>query len=288
MGCYAVYLTPQGRMIADMDVASVGEHMLLDVHESVREELVRRFDELVFTEDVEVSDWSDRWDGIAVSGPAAADLVASAIVALTNGGSVPPLSGLPDHGCARMVVGDASLIAMRTDPLGAWGMDLWVEKDQTVLLYDALRDAGCVDVGLLDRETVRIENGRPAFPVDMDSDTIPLEAGIEQRAISFTKGCYVGQEVIVRILHRGQGRIARRLSGLKCVSPVPAAFDAGTPLFHADAEVGRVTSSCVSPALSTVVALGYVARDHVEAGTTLHIGPTRHPAEVTPLPFVEP
>ncbi len=287
-GCYSAYLTPQGRMIADMDVASVADHLLLDVHASVRESLVQRFDQLVFTEEVEVNDWSERWDGIAVSGPAAGALVASAIAALTSRGSMHPLANLPSHGCVQIAVGDGSLIAMRTDPLGSWGINLWVEKSQTARLLDALRDAGGVDVGPADRDIVRIENGRPLFPVDMDADTIPLEAGIEQRALSFTKGCYVGQEVIVRILHRGQGRIARRLSGVKCVAPVSEAFDAGTPLFHADKEVGRITSSCVSPALSTVVALGYIVRDHAEAGTALQIGSTRHAAVVTPLPFVDP
>ena len=287
IGCYSAYLTPQGRMIADMEVASVGGHMLLDVHESVRATLVQRFDDLVFTEDVQVSDWTDSWDGIAVSGPNAGVLVTSAIAALTNSEAVSSLLDLPDHGCEQVAVGEASLIAMRTDPLGSRGMDLWVERSATVRLLEALRDVECVDVGLSEREIVRIENGRPEFPVDMDGNTIPLEAGIELRALSFTKGCYVGQEVIVRILHRGQGRIARKLSGLKCVAPLQVAFNAGAPLFHADNEVGLVTSSCVSPALSTVVALGYVARKYSEVGTELEVGPKRHAMVVTSLPFVD-
>ena len=286
-GCYAAYLTPQGRMIADMEVANASGRILLDVHESVRETLVERFNALVFTEEVEVSDGTERWDGVGVSGPTAGVVTASAIAALTNGEAAAALPDLPEHSCVRVTLGDGELVAIRTDPLGSWGLDLWVEKGETARLLDALVDAGCGEAGALDCETVRIENGRPAFPIDMDGETIPLEAGIESRALSFTKGCYVGQEVIVRILHRGQGRIARKLLGLACIAPIPAAIDAGASLFHADNVVGHVTSSCVSPALSTVIALGYVARDYVEAGTELRVGSERHAAVVTPLPFVE-
>ncbi len=105
----------------------------------------------------------------------------------------------------------------------------------------------------------------------MDQDTIPLEAGIEARAISLTKGCYVGQEVIVRVLHRGQGRVARRLVGL-----TPAAVDAPEalapgPLVDPDTgrPVGRITSAVFSPRLDRWVALGYVGRDFMTPGTPL-------------------
>lgn len=123
-------------------------------------------------------------------------------------------------------------------------------------------------------EVVRIERGLPRFLVDMDTDTIPLEAGIEDRAISFTKGCYVGQEVIVRVTHRGGGRVAKKLVRWKAdpsaaVVPLP-----GSRILAGEGErdLGRVTSAVFSPAREAVVGLGYVHRDFVTAGTEVAIG----------------
>lgn len=122
-------------------------------------------------------------------------------------------------------------------------------------------------------EVVRIERGIPRFLVDMDNETIPLEAGIEDRAISFTKGCYVGQEVIVRVTHRGGGRVAKKLVRWKAdpsaaVVPLP-----GSRIFAGEGEkdIGRVTSAVFSPAREAVVGLGYVHRDFVAAGTEVTV-----------------
>jgi folate-binding protein YgfZ len=116
----------------------------------------------------------------------------------------------------------------------------------------------------------------------MDEDTIPLEAGIEERAISTTKGCYVGQEVIIRVLHRGHGRVVRRLVGLRMQDLVPAR----ARLYAQDRDVGFITSSATSPRLGAI-ALGYVHRDFVEPGTTVDVdaGGGRAAARVSALPF---
>jgi folate-binding protein YgfZ len=119
----------------------------------------------------------------------------------------------------------------------------------------------------------------------MDSETIPLEAGIESRAISLTKGCYVGQEVIIRVLHRGHGRVARKLVGIVMKGDHPAAPDAPV-LADNQQQVGEVTSSVVSPALGRPIALAYVKRDYLAPGTTLSID--GKPAVVAALPFVTP
>jgi folate-binding protein YgfZ len=120
------------------------------------------------------------------------------------------------------------------------------------------------------------------FHRDMDEETIPLEAGIESRAISFSKGCYVGQEVIIRVLHRGHGRVARKLVGLLIDGEQPPA--AGATIHSGEKAIGAVTSSTSSPALGKPIALGYVHRDFLEPGTTVTIGEAS--AEVTALPFV--
>jgi folate-binding protein YgfZ len=120
-------------------------------------------------------------------------------------------------------------------------------------------------------EVIRIERGVPRFLADMDEDTLPLEAGIEDRAISFTKGCYVGQEIIVRVTTRGGGRVAKRLvrwHADDAASIVPL-HDAR--ILAASRDIGRVTSAVFSPSLNKVVGLGYVHRDFAEAGKSLTI-----------------
>jgi tRNA-modifying protein YgfZ len=128
-------------------------------------------------------------------------------------------------------------------------------------------------------EVIRIERGVPKFLVDMDEDTIPLEAGIEDRAISFTKGCYVGQEIIVRVTTRGGGRVAKKLVHWKAdasaaIVPLKDArihsFDPSTTL-RAGKEIGRVTSAAFSPSLNRVVGLGYVKREFAESGTDVTV-----------------
>jgi folate-binding protein YgfZ len=117
----------------------------------------------------------------------------------------------------------------------------------------------------------------------MDTDTIPLEAGIDDRAISRTKGCYVGQEVIVRVMDRGHGRVARRLIGL-AFDPAAAVPAPGAHVSSGDREIGRVTSAVWSPALARPIALGYVHRDFVEPGTIVSVAGAS--AVVAELPFV--
>ena len=102
----------------------------------------------------------------------------------------------------------------RTADAGEPGYDVYVESAQADAFKNAIAAAGAPMLDASVAEAIRIEAGVPAFHRDMDEETIPLEAGIESRAISFTKGCYVGQEVIVRVLHRGHGRVARKLVGL--------------------------------------------------------------------------
>jgi tRNA-modifying protein YgfZ len=120
-------------------------------------------------------------------------------------------------------------------------------------------------------EVIRVERGVPKFLADMTEDTIPLEAGIEERAISFSKGCYVGQEVIVRVTHRGGGRVAKKLvrwiadAGADIV-PLPE-----SRIFSFDKDIGRVTSAVFSPNIDRVVGLGYVHRDFTASGTEVTV-----------------
>ena len=212
---YSAYLTPQGRMITDMNVAVNANRILLDVPAPLAAALRDKLDALIFSEDAQVTDESGR--------------------------------------------------------LSVWTV---IRRDEFVTVIDeTLPDefAGLVEINLDTFEVIRIERGVPRFLADMGEDTIPLEAGIEDRAISFTKGCYVGQEVIVRVTHRGGGRVARKLvrwiaDASADIVPLPE-----SRIFSFDKDIGRVTSAAFSPNINRVVGLGYVHRDFTESGTDVTV-----------------
>jgi folate-binding protein YgfZ len=277
-GCYAAYLTAQGRMIADLHVYELGDVMLLAMAGSVKDGVLAKLDQFIFTEDVQLGDVTDTFAQIAIVGPEAARTVAT----LLSGVPVEVLRAMTEHGNLRAEwAGGAAIVARVTD-IGEPGYDLYVDRAQSGTLKAALGAAGAPEMDEPTAEALRIESGVPLFQRDMDQATIPLEAGIEARAISFSKGCYVGQEVIIRVLHRGHGRVARRLVGLRFDGPqVPAP---GAAIRSGDREIGQVTSSTHSPALNRPIALGYVHRDFVEPGTKVAVGESS--AEVAALPFV--
>jgi tRNA-modifying protein YgfZ len=273
---YTAYLTPQGRMITDARVVRLADRILMDVPTSLAASLVTKLDALIFAEDVQVS-----YVGPPFTGGHAGDAI---VVLELHGPRAPALvepllaSGLGTAGIAR------------DDQFGVPGYAIYAIASDADLLVDTLVDGGAQ---VLDPETldvVRIESGRPAFLVDMDTDTIPLEAGIEDRAISFTKGCYVGQEIIVRVTQRGGGRVAKKLVGLDLGANGGAAIvpARGATIRAGDRDLGRVTSAAFSPALGHAIALGYVHRNFIQPGTAVRIvgeGVERD-ATVTVTPFV--
>lgn len=287
-GCYAAYLTPQGRMVADMHLLAEASRIVVDVHHSVKDHLLERWDDLIFTEDVTLTDLTPGAAAVDVCGPGAYSTLSRIAVASGDEGAM----ALYRH--HRSAVGSHVVTVARIDELGAEGYRVLLPHDAVHALCGALADAGAVEADAAACETVRIESGRPAFPVDMDGGTIPLEAGITDRAIDFKKGCYVGQEVIIRILHRGQGRIARKLAGLTLHSPagdgegwVPAR--GATVSRGGDARAGHVTSAVYSPALGRSVALAYLPRalaDAPGAEVAIATASREAPAVVTSLPFV--
>jgi folate-binding protein YgfZ len=276
-GCYATYLTAQGRMIADLWVYELGDLILLTLAREVKATVLAKLDQFIFTEDVQLGDVTDTFAGIAVVGPRAAATVAAVL-----DGPGTTLAGLAEHGNLRMSFEGQPAIVLQVSDAGEPGYELLVDAVRGNRLLDRLRAAGAADVDGATADVLRIEAGIPRFHRDMDEDTIPLEAGIESRAISLTKGCYVGQEVIIRVLHRGHGRVARRLVGLTFDG---GAVPSGGASVHAAGgrDIGRVTSSAFSPALARGIALGYVHRDFVEPGTRVDVEGAS--AVVTALPF---
>jgi len=255
-GVYATYLTPQGRMVADLDVLHRGDSLLALVGDGLGPMLAARFDQLIFSEALTVTDVSTAWAEIAVAGGAAVARLAS-VLALDPAalGTLSELSQLDTAEGFVMRAGEA--------PFPMFVVVTKMDARETLLAR--LASAGVVPISPAVVEALRVEAGRAAWGPDLTTDTIPLEAGLLDRAISTNKGCYVGQEIIVRILHRGGGRVARRLAMLAvdatAVPPAP-----GTALRSGEQTVGHVTSAVFSPARAGILALGYVQRDSAEPG----------------------
>jgi folate-binding protein YgfZ len=265
-------------MITDVFVYELGDVILLTMERAVKETVLTKLDQFIFSEDVQLGDVTDTFAQIGVVGPDAAAIVG----ALLSGVPADELAALGEHGNLRTQWNGDPVIVTRTTDAGEAGYDVFVDRTKAGAFMAAVAEAGAAALDEQTAESIRIESGVPRFDRDMDAETIPLEAGIEARAISFSKGCYVGQEVIIRVLHRGHGRVARRLVGLVAAGDRPPA--AGAIVRSADREIGHVTSSAWSPALQKPIALGYVHRDFVAPDTTVTIDGID--AEVTALPFV--
>jgi folate-binding protein YgfZ len=272
-GCYAAWLTPQGRMLTDMHVLESGDMMLLDVPAHLVLSTLQRLEQFLFSEDVQFADLSEALRSVWLHGPAAPDVLLGALTGLADPGA------WREYQNARAKFDGAPVVVARIDQLGVPGFCLYVEPSREDDVRRALEAAGATAASHVEVEAARIEAGYPVFGVDMTEDTIPLEAGIEQRAISFDKGCYVGQEVIIRVLHRGGGRVARRLVGLRREG---RGMSDGAAIFGGGKEIGVVTSVAASPRHGSI-ALGYVKRDFADPGTAVVVDGIA--AEVTSRPM---
>jgi folate-binding protein YgfZ len=258
-GCYAAWLTPQGRMIADVHVLAADDRILLDVPAQLAPGLLQRLDQFVFSEDVQLTDLSSALAAVWVHGPFAAAAVERLL-------GVSGLASWPAYRHATAPFGDGLARVVRIDQLGVPGYAIYLDVPREAELRAAFEADGVPDAHPDAVEAARVEAGYPVFGVDMTTETIPLEAGIEDRAVSFTKGCYVGQEVIVRVLHRGHGRVARRLMGLR----LEAMVTRGARILADGREIGAVTSAAQSPRIGPI-AMGYLHRDFTASGTRVAV-----------------
>ena len=272
-GVYAAYLTPQGRMIADLALFHRGDALLAAVAPGVAGGLAVRLDASIFSEDVRITDVSSELAELLVTGGAAARILAEALgvdARALDGLAEPAQHDIADGFVAR--AGDSALPAFTiVAPAGA-----------RASLVERLEHAGARPMTDELAEALRIAAGRPMFGVDMTTDTIPLEAGLLERGISTGKGCYVGQEVIVRILHRGAGRVARRLVKLQWPQGTdPSLPSAGTPLLVEGRVAGQLTSAAPALTGDGGIGLGYVARELAVEGGRVTLGESGLTAEIT-------
>jgi folate-binding protein YgfZ len=250
-GVYAAYLTPQGRMIADLAIYLQADRVTCDVPAPGAAALALRLDALVFAEDVAVHDRSAEIAQVAIVGEAAPRVIARAAGAVEAA-----IADLRLRGHLQTTLG----LVAATDDSRLPSFVLFTPRDALASTIASLESAGALAMSTGVADALRIEAGRPAFGRDMTAETIPLEAGLLGRAISTDKGCYVGQEVVIRVLHRGGGRVARRLVRIGFASAPGAGLSAD------GREVGRVTSAAYSPGEGRWLALGYVPRDVADRG----------------------
>lgn len=263
--CYAAYLTAQGRMVSDMEVLRRDDDVLLAVEPDGASGVAERFDRSIFTEDVRIEDRSAATSSFGMHGPHAHDALARAVDGVPGDGV---RAALRDGRHVTIPFDDGEVVVYGTTYLGVPGARVAGPAARLAPIQGALATRYPV-LGPEAFAARRIEAGTPVFGIDMTAETIPLEAGIEARAISTTKGCYVGQEIIVRILHRAHGRVARRLVGLAIDSDVVPG--AGAIVRAAEREAGRITSAAWSPAAGGPLALAIVQREFVEAAAGLSV-----------------
>ncbi|MBI3892599.1 MAG: aminomethyl transferase family protein, partial [Candidatus Wallbacteria bacterium] len=272
--CYAAILNLKGKMVADARVLGVDGKLLLDLEPGLAGAVAQHLDKYAIGVKVELKDVSEELGSIGLYGPEAPRVLGTFL-----GEEVGPLPETQVLDCA--FDGEPLWIA-GSDLAGEDGYDLIAARALMPALWGALLAAGTGlrPVGTAALEILRVEAGVPRYGRDMDENTIPLEAGLDH-AISYTKGCYLGQEVIARISH--QGHVNRKLTGFvldRGVRPAP-----GTKLLAADRETGWLTTVVDSPALGRPVALGLARREYLEPGTRLTLDGGLGEAVVHALPF---
>jgi tRNA-modifying protein YgfZ len=259
-GCYSALLDRKGHMQADMRVLRLASgEIWLDTEPSATGRVLRHLQMYCVGREVEVSDASSGWAIVSLLGPASAEVAGTPVPA-------------PEHAQGYFERDGVEILAVGTD----LGVDLIARSDQADALRRALAASGAVEVSEEAAEIRRVESGRPRFGREMTERTIPQEAGITDRAVSFTKGCYIGQETVARLHYRGKPN--RRLRGLRLSGP---ARD-GDPVRLGDRELGEVGTAVVSPAHGAI-ALAILRRE-AEPGATVTVGDAAE-AEVVDVPF---
>jgi folate-binding protein YgfZ len=258
-GCYAAFLTPKGKMLGDLRILATDEELLLDTERIALQalfDLIRRFS---LGHAVELRKRTLETGQLSLLGPGARSVAGA--------GALPE----EEHAHAEAELGGSRVRLVVTD----LGIDVLCAAGDTDAVATALRDAGAEPIDEATAEILRVESGRPRYGVELDETVIPQEAGLNDRAVSFTKGCYVGQETVARLFYRGKPN--RHLRGLRLTKPA----DRGAPLTLDGREVGRLGSAVVSPRLGPV-GLALVRRE-APPGTVLDDGST-----VVELPFQTP
>jgi folate-binding protein YgfZ len=246
----AVFPTVQGRLIGAVRILRDDQGFLIDTETPAHEAILKTISRFTMAGDFRVSDVSTEMGLLTLQGKRAGEIAESL----------------------------EKVVAIPATHTGEHGFDLLFDRQDSASLVDQLIARGATRVSADTFEMLRIEAGIPRHGEDMDETNIVLEANLDD-AISYTKGCYLGQEIIIRIKHRGH--VAKRLTGLRLYEPV---YSGETITSPEGKEIGRVTSVTYSPELESPIALGYVRYEHLAPGTAVKIDDVS--ATVAELPFV--
>lgn len=259
-GQYAALLDRKGHMQADMRVLRISpEEIWIDTEPEALEAVLRHLEMYKIGREAAIAEVTPERAILSLIGPRGVEIASAA--------------ALPEHSCEAVTRGGIDCLAVGT----SGGIDLIAKSADAPGLREALTAAGAVEVDAEAAEVVRIEAGTPRFGAEMSNETMPAEAGIVERAVSFTKGCYIGQEPVARLHYKG--RPNRHLRGLELSAPA----EPSAALRLGEKEVGRIGSACISPARGPI-ALAIVRRE-AGPGAELVVGEDDVTARVVDLPF---
>ncbi|MCU1298681.1 MAG: glycine cleavage protein aminomethyl transferase [Acidobacteriaceae bacterium] len=269
-GVYGFVLNPQGRILGDLYALNRGDSLMVDTDQSQLQTVLALFDRYIIMDDVEVASLADKLSAIGIAGPTSREVLKSAAI------DVPGLEFLQLTDASW---NDIILTVVRKDNPALEAYELWLAPENVPSLQDALIRAGATPVGAAALDLLRIAAGIPRYGQDIRERDLPQETE-QKRALHFTKGCYVGQEIVERI--RSRGNVHRKFTGFEVEGLLPAP---GTKIEANGKQVGEVTSSAVLPVASgeRSVALGYIRREVEKPGDELHANGAK--LRVANLPF---
>lgn len=262
-GNISLLLNPQGRILAEVEALALEERLLVLSHVMIRQRLMETFDKYIIMDDITLEDWSDKFGTLALEGPRALE-IARELCAV----DLDSMSAL-DH--AERSISGMHCRVVRISAGEIYGAEFICAREDLQALWDLLLDAARKraggPAGYEALNVFHLENGIAWYGVDFDDNQIPHQAALEDSHISYTKGCYTGQEIVERVRSRGQ--IQRRRVMLKFSGD--AIPRAGESLFSAGAEnraeIGFVTRAAMSPKFGAVIGTGYVRREQMEPGS---------------------
>jgi folate-binding protein YgfZ len=260
-GNASLLLNPQGRILAEIETYALPESLFCVSYAMLRERLIETLDKYIIMDDVTLTDDTQRFGTLALEGPAAAP-IASELTGVD-------LNALAELDRQEARVGTIPCTVVRRSPGKFVGAEFLVKRADLEALWRVLQEktkiAGGGPIGYSALSALRLEQGIPWFGYDFSDKQIPHEAALENSHISYTKGCYTGQEIVERVRSRGQvnrRRVGLRFTGATTPSP-------GEILTSGGKEAGYVTRAAFSPALSSAIGMGYLRKENSEVGQQL-------------------
>lgn len=258
-GVPALLLNPQGHILAELEVYALREKLLVLSHASVRDRTFATLKKYILGSQVQLDDLTGQLGSIALEGPRAANIIAEATgLALT---------GFSELATAAVEIDAVPVSLVRRSHFGGVGAEIIAPREHLGQLWAHLRARvhaqHGLPMGMAALNALRLEAAIPWFPLDFNDTMIPHEAALENTHISFSKGCYTGQEIVERV--RSRGHVNRKRVSLKFSAAEPP--PSGTKLRAGGADVGFVTSSAFSPGTNAAIGMGYLRREHNTVGS---------------------